>query len=80
MLWTVVLEKTLESPLDCKEINESILKEINSEYALEELVLKQKLQYFCLPDMKSRLIGKACDAEKDWRKKEKRAAEDEMIR
>ena len=61
----MVLEKTLESPLDCKEINESILKEINSEYALEELVLKQKLQYFCLPDMKSRLIGKDPDPVKD---------------
>ena len=75
----LVLEKTLESPLDCKEINESISKEINPEYSLEGLVLKQKLQYLCLPNMKSRLIGKDCDAEKDWRKK-KRAAEDEMIR
>ena len=60
-----MLEKTLESPLDCKEINESILKEINPEYSLEGLVLKQKLQYLCLPNMKSRLIGKDCDAEKD---------------
>ena len=41
---TVVLEKTLESPLDCNEIKQSILKEINSEYSLEELMLK--LQYF----------------------------------
>ena len=40
-----MLEKTLESPLDCKEI-QSILKEINSEYSLEELMLKLKLQYF----------------------------------
>ena len=42
MLLIVVLEKTLESPLDCKEI----LKEINPEYALEGLMLKLKLQYF----------------------------------
>ena len=42
--WTVVLEKTVESPLDCKEIKQSILKEINSEYSLEGLMLK--LQYF----------------------------------
>ena len=42
--WTVVLEKTLKSPLDCKEINQSILKEISCEYSLEGLMLK--LQYF----------------------------------
>ena len=39
----MVLEKTLESPLDCKEI---ILKEISLEYLLEGLMLKLKLQYF----------------------------------
>ena len=43
--WTVVLEKTLESPLDCKEIHQSILKEISPEYSLEGLMLKLKLQY-----------------------------------
>jgi len=42
----VVLEKTLESPLDCKEINQSILKEISPKYSLEGLMLKLKLQYF----------------------------------
>ena len=42
---TVVLEKTLESSLDCKEI-QSILKEINPEHSLEGLMLKLKLQYF----------------------------------
>ena len=43
----MVLEKTLESPLDCKEIQQSILKEISPEYSLEEgLMLKLKLQYF----------------------------------
>ena len=44
----VVLEKTLESPLDCKEINQSIPKDINPEYSLEGLMLKLKLklQYF----------------------------------
>ena len=44
--WTVVLEKTLESPLDCKESNQSILKEISPGISLEELMLKLKLQYF----------------------------------
>ena len=44
--WTVVLVNTLESLLDCKETNQSILKEINPEYSLEGLMLKLKLQYF----------------------------------
>ena len=42
----MVLEKTLESPLGCKEINQSILKEISPECSLEGLMLKLKLQYF----------------------------------
>ena len=42
----MVLEKTLESPLDCKEINQSILKEISLGISLEGLMLKLKLQYF----------------------------------
>ena len=44
--WTVVLEKTPESPLDCKEIHQSVLKEISPEYSLEGLMLKLKLQSF----------------------------------
>ena len=43
---TVVLEKTLESPLNCKEIQPVHLKEISPEYSLEGLMLKLKLQYF----------------------------------
>ena len=42
----MVLEKTLESPLDCKEINQSTLKEISPGYSLEGMMLKLKLQYF----------------------------------
>ena len=42
----MVLEKTLESPLDFKEINQSILKQISPECSLEGLMLKLKLQYF----------------------------------
>ena len=42
----MVLEKTLESPSDCKESNQSILKEISPECSLEGLMLKLKLQYF----------------------------------
>ena len=44
--WTVVLEKTLESPLDCKEIQPVHLREISPEYSLKGLMLKLKLQYF----------------------------------
>ena len=44
--WTAVLEKTLDSPLDCKKIQPVFLKEINGEYLLEGLMLKLKLQYF----------------------------------
>ena len=44
--WTMVLEKTLESCLDCKRSNQLVLKEINPEYLLERLMLKLKLQYF----------------------------------
>ena len=43
--WTVVLEKTLDSPLDSK-INQSIVREISPKYSLEGLILKLKLQYF----------------------------------
>ena len=42
----MVLEKTLDSPFDFQEMNQSILKEISAEYSLEELMLKLKLQYF----------------------------------
>ena len=42
----MVLEKTLESPLDCKEIQSVHPKEISPEYSLERLMLKLKLQYF----------------------------------
>ena len=42
----MVLEKTLESPLDCKEIQPPILKEISPGISLEGMMLKLKLQYF----------------------------------
>ena len=46
MLQTVVLEKTLENPLDCKEIKPVNLKGNQPEYSVEGLMLKLKLQYF----------------------------------
>ena len=42
----MVLERTLENPLDCKDISQSILKEISRGCSLEGLMLKLKLQYF----------------------------------
>ena len=44
--WTVVFEKTLYNPLNCKKIKQWILKEISPEYSLKGLILKLKLQYF----------------------------------
>ena len=76
--WIVVLEKTLESPLDIKEIQPVHPKEISPEYSLEGLMLKLKLQYFGY--LKSWLIGKDPDAGKDWRREEKGSTEDEMVR
>ena len=56
--WTVVLDETLESPLDSKEIQASILKEISPEYSLEGLMLKLKLQYFGQLMWRTDLLGK----------------------
>ena len=53
-----MLEETLESPLDCKEIQPVNPKEINPEYSLEGLMLKLKLQYF------GHLMGRADSLEK----------------
>ena len=53
-----MLEKTLETPLDLKKIKPSILKEISSEYSLEGLVLKLKLQYFGHPMRRTDLLEK----------------------
>ena len=52
------MEKTLESPLDCKRSNQSILKEINPEYSLEELMLKLNLQYLGRLMQKANSLGK----------------------
>ena len=74
----MVLEKTLESPLDCKEIQPvSRLKEISPGYSLEGMMLKLKLQYF------GHLMGRVDSLEKtdggrDWGQEEKGTTEDEM--
>ena len=73
--WTGVL-KTVESPLDCKEIHQSTLKYISPEYSLEGLMLKLKLWP---PDVKNWLIGKDPGNGKDRRQEEKGATEDEVV-
>ena len=71
--------RLLRVPWTGRRSNPSILKEISSEYSLEGLMLKLKLQYFGhLPDAWNRLIRKDLDAGKDWRQ-EKGMTADEMI-
>ena len=66
-------------PWTARRSNQSILKEINPEYSLERLMLKLKLHNFGYLMQKKRLIWKAPDAGKDWRKEEKGTTEDEMV-
>ena len=74
----MALEKTLESPLDSKEIKPvTILKEINSEYSLEGLMLK--FQYFGHL-MPTDSMEKYPDYGKDWEQEQKQAIEDEMVK
>ena len=70
-----MLEKTLESPLDCKEIQPVHSKEISPGCSLEGLMLKLKLQYF---GHLMRRVGKDPDAERDWGQEEKGMTEDEI--
>ena len=74
----MVLEKTLESPLDCKEIQQSILKEISPECSLEGMMLKLKLQYFGHLMRRVDFMGKDSDAGRHWGQEEKGTTEDEM--
>ena len=70
----------LRVPWIARRSNQSNLKEINPEYSLEGLMVKLKLQYSLWPPhVKSQLIGKDPDAEKDWRQEEKGATEDEVV-
>ena len=76
----MVLEKTLESPLDSREIKPSILKEINPELFIRRTDAEAEALILWPPDVKSRLIGKDPDTGNNWSQKEKGAAEDEMVR
>ena len=76
--WTVVLEKTLESPLDCKEIQPVHPKGDHSWVFIGGTDVEAETAVLWSPDVKSWLIGKVPDAGKDWGQ-EKGMTEDEMV-
>ena len=78
-LWTVVLEKTLESPLDCKEIRPVHPKGNEFWILIGRADAKAETPICRPPDAKNQLIGKDPDAGKDWRREEKGMTEDEMV-
>ena len=77
--WTVVLEKTLESPLDCKEIQPVHPKGDQSWVFIGRTGAEAEAPILWPPDVKNWLLGKDPDAGKDWRQQKKGTAEDEMV-
>ena len=77
--WTVVLEKTLESPLDCKGIKSVHPKGNQSWIFIGRTDAEAETPIFWPPDAKNWLIGKDPDAVKDWRQEEKGMTVDEMV-
>ena len=77
--WTVVLEKTLESPLDCKEIQPVHPKGNQSWIFIGRTDGDAETPILWPSDVKNWLIGKDPDAENDWRQEEKGMTEDAMI-
>ena len=75
----VVLEKTLESPLDCKEIKSVNPKGNQSWIFIRRTDAEAETPILWPPDGKNWLVGKDPDAGKDWRQEEKRTTEDEII-
>ena len=78
-LWTLVLEKTLESPLDCKEIQPVHPKGDQSWVFIERTDVEAETPILWPPGAKSWLIWKDPHAGKDWRQEEKGTTEDEMV-
>ena len=78
--WTVVLEKTLESPLDCKEIQSVHSKGDQSWVFIGRTDADAETPILWPPDAKSWLIWKDPEAGKDWRQEEKGTTEEEMVR
>ena len=78
MIWTVVLEKTLESPLDGKEIQSVHPKGDQSWMFTGRTDAESEALIFWPPTTKGWLIGKYPDAGEDWKQEEKGKTEDEM--
>ena len=78
--WTVVLEKTFESPLDSKEIKPVNPKENQFWIFIERTDDEVDALIIWPPDAKNWLIGKDPDAGQDWRQEEKETTEDEIVR
>ena len=78
-IWTGMLEKTLESPLDCKEIQPVHPTGSQSWIFIGRTEVEAETPILWPPDAKSWLIWKDPDAEKDWRQEEKGMTEDEMV-
>ena len=78
-LWTVVLKKTLEGPLDNSELKPVNLKGNQPWLFIERTDAEAEAPILRPPDVKSRLIGKDPDAGKDWRQEEKGMTVDEMV-
>ena len=76
--WTVVLEKTLESPLDCKEIQPVHSKGHQSWVFIGRTDAEAETPILWPPHVKGWLIGKESDAGRDWGQEEKGTTEDEM--
>ena len=76
----VVLEKTLESPLDCKEIQPVHPKRDQSWVFIGRTDFETEIRILWPPDVKSQLIRKDPDVGKEWSQKEKGEAEDVMVR
>ena len=76
---TMVLEKTLESPLDCKEIQPVHPKVDQSWVFIGKIDAEAETPILCLPDAKNWLIWKDPDDGKDWGQEEKGMTEDEMV-
>ena len=77
--WIVVLEKTLESPLDCKQIKPVNPKGNQSRIFIGRTDAKAEALVLWPPDAKNWLIEKDPDAGKDWRQEEKGTVEDKMV-
>ena len=77
--WTVVLVKTLESPLDCKEIQPVHPQGNQSWILIGRTDAEAEMPILWWPDAKNWCIGKDPDAGQDWRQKEKGMTEDEMV-